>query len=188
MKSPALVPALAPALLFLSLLAAVPAQAKVSDDLTVVIIRHGEKPENGDNLSCQGEHRALQLPPVLFGKFNKPAFTYVPKLNQGKSTTHARMFQTVAPFAIAQNLTINSKFDEDAFSDVAKDVMGRSGTVLMVWEHSAIPTLAGALGVKNPPAWAGSDFDSIWIITYKSGKATLTQDTEGITPASSCSF
>lgn len=184
MKSAVLLP------LCLALGAAVtlPVQAKVSDDLTVVIIRHGEKPENGDNLSCQGEHRALQLPPVLSAKFGKPAFTYVPSLNQGKSTTHARMFQTVAPFAITQNLTINSKFDEDDYSGVAKDVQNRTGTVLMVWEHSAIPSLATALGISKPPSWAGSDFDSIWIITYKGGKATLTQDQEGITPATSCSF
>ena len=38
-------------------------------NLKVVIIRHGEKPadksEGGDNLSCQGQNRALQLPAVL---------------------------------------------------------------------------------------------------------------------------
>ena len=41
-------------------------------NLKVVIIRHGEKPadkaDGGDNLSCQGQNRALQLPAVLIKK------------------------------------------------------------------------------------------------------------------------
>jgi hypothetical protein len=47
-------------------------QTQGADDnsLKVVIIRHGEKPETGDNLSCQGENRALQLPAVLYKKYN----------------------------------------------------------------------------------------------------------------------
>jgi hypothetical protein len=51
-----------------------------SDDLKVVIIRHGEKPGSGDNLSCLGESRALQLPAVLYKEFNAPAFSYIPSL------------------------------------------------------------------------------------------------------------
>ena len=47
--------------------------------LKVVIIRHGEKPtekpsdksDGGDNLSCQGQNRALQLPAVLIKKIGK---------------------------------------------------------------------------------------------------------------------
>ena len=30
-----------------------------SNNLKVVIIRHGEKPKDGDNLSCQGQSRAV---------------------------------------------------------------------------------------------------------------------------------
>ena len=48
-------------------------------NLKVVIIRHGEKPtekpsdksDGGDNLSCQGQNRALQLPAVLIKKIGK---------------------------------------------------------------------------------------------------------------------
>lgn len=154
----------------------------------VVIIRHGEKPKDGDNLSCQGENRALQLPKVLHEKFKTPDYTYVPSLGLGKSTAHARMFQTVGPFAIKYNLVVNSKFDEKDYGGVAKNVMGKTGTVLMVWEHSAIPHLAQALGVDNPPSWDGRDFDSIWVITFAGGKASLSTGQEGITPSADCNF
>lgn len=38
-------------------------------ELKVVIIRHGENPDNGDNLNCQGLNRAMALPKVLAAKF-----------------------------------------------------------------------------------------------------------------------
>jgi hypothetical protein len=164
------------------------AQAEPANNLKIVIIRHGEKPENGDNLSCQGESRALQLPAVLYQKFKVPDYTYVPSLGLDKSTKHARMFQTVTPFAIKYNLTINSKYDEKDYSTIAPKILEKTGTVLMVWEHSAIPPLAEELGVKNPPAWNGKDFDSIWVITYPNGKAELSIDKEGITTSPDCQF
>lgn len=176
------------ALLIAALPIAGQAKSSPSDDLKVVIIRHGEKPKDGDNLSCQGENRALQLPSVLHSKFGLPAYTYIPSLSLGKATKHARMFQTVSPFAIQYNLTLDSQFDEKDVSKVADSVQKKSGTVLLVWEHSAIPDLAAALGVKNPPAWAGSDFDSIWIVTYKHGDASLSFDQEGLQPSADCSF
>jgi hypothetical protein len=156
--------------------------------LKIVIIRHGEKSETGDNLSCQGEMRALQLPAVLYQKFKIPDYTYVPSLRLDKSTTHARMFQTVTPFAVKYNLTINSKFDKNDYSNIAENVLKKTGTVLMVWEHSSIQSLAEKLGVKSPPSWDGKDFDSIWVITYPSGKAELSPDKEGITPSLDCNF
>lgn len=163
-------------------------QSAPANNLKVVMIRHGEKPETGDNLSCQGENRALQLPAVLYQKFNKPDYTYVPTLGLGKATTHARMFQTVSPFAIQYNLTVDSKYNKDDYSKVAKNVLEKTGTVLMVWEHKAIPHIAEHLGVNNPPSWEGQDFDSIWVITYSNGKAVLSIDKEGITPPPYCNF
>jgi len=63
--------------------------------LKVVIIRHGEKPKNGDNLNCTGLSRALKLPPVLDTVTGKPDYTYVPTINTGKKTSNVRMFQMV---------------------------------------------------------------------------------------------
>jgi hypothetical protein len=159
----------------------------VDDTLKVVVIRHGEKPKNGDNLSCQGLNRSLQLPAVLQQKFALAQAVYVPKLNMGQTTTHARMMQTVVPYVVANNLSINSQFDAKKDGDkIAESVFSHQGLVLMVWEHSAIHDLVKALGVKHAPDWQDDDFDSIWIISYHHGKASLAIDKEGLSPAKSC--
>lgn len=159
-----------------------------NDDLKVVIIRHAEKAKDGDNLSCQGQNRALQLANVLHQKINKPDFTYVPALKLDKATKHSRMFQTVTPFAVKYDLTINSKYAVDDFKEMAKSVLKKNGTVLMVWSHAEIHDLAHALGVKDAPDWQDTDFDTIWAITYANGKAKLALDQEGLKPSASCSF
>lgn len=66
-----------------------------------------------------------------------------------KNNAHSRMFQTVTPFAIMDNLTINSQYDEKDAAGVAKSVFKKSGTELMVWVHSSIPDLTSALGVAD---------------------------------------
>ena len=156
--------------------------------LKVVIIRHGEKPKDGDNLSCQGQNRALQLAAVLHHKLNLPKYIYVPALKSDDSTKHSRMFQTISPFAIKYNIAINSKYSADEHEKIAKNVFKKSGTVLMVWEHNAIQQLANTLGIDNPLQWDDADFDSIWVISYSDGKATLSMDKEGLNPASICSY
>jgi hypothetical protein len=154
--------------------------------VVVYIIRHGEKPPNGDNLSCQGQNRALALQNVLYAKLKVPDHTFIPSVGSGKSTAHSRMFQTVSPFAIKYNLVLNSKYGEKDVQGVAKDILKKNGTVLMVWEHSAIPGVAAALGVKGTLKWPDDDFDSIWIITVSGSGASLSIAKEGLRPSASC--
>lgn len=158
------------------------------NNLKVVIIRHGEKPKDGDNLSCQGQNRALQLASVLYAKLNIPDEIYVPSLKSDDSTKHSRMFQTISPFAIKYNLPINSKYESDENEKIVKSVFKKNGVVLMVWEHNAIQQLAKALGVDDAPTWADSDFDSIWIINYQNEQAKLSLEKEGINPAVNCNY
>src|SRR4029079_4070667 len=107
----------------------------------VIIIRHGEKPESGDNLSCKGLNRALQLSSVLNKKFGVPDYIFVPSINTGKSTGVARMYQTVVPLAVKYNLNINTKYDVDDAKGLTQDVLKRKGTVLLVWEHKHIDNI-----------------------------------------------
>ena len=159
-----------------------------SNNLRVVIIRHGEKPKNGDNLSCQGQNRALKLAVVLHAKLNIPDDIYVPALKSDDATKHSRMFQTISPFAIKYNLPINSKYHADETEKIAKSIFKKDGLVLLVWEHSAIQALASGLGLSNTPQWGDTDFDSIWIISYQDGKASLSIDKEGINPSTECNY
>jgi hypothetical protein len=161
--------------------------------LKVVLIRHGEKNDATGNLSCQGLHRALSLPAVLNAKFARPTHIYAPSLNDKKITGHARMFQTITPFAVQDSLAIDTKFAVNKDSTLAQEIMTKKGLILVVWEHGNIPGIAKALGVTTPNLqWGNTDFDSIWIVTYAkvNGKwvATLTTDKEGLTPSAACDF
>ena len=150
--------------------------------LTIVLIRHGEKPETGDNLSPQGLSRALQLPAVLYNKFGVPNHVYVPALGIDFTTTHSRMFQTVTPFAVQYNLGINSKFDEKDFTGLTNHIREKTGLALLVWEHHGINDLVLALGVNDAPIWADEDYDSIWMVTFtESGAPVLSFDKQNIT-------
>jgi hypothetical protein len=155
--------------------------------LKVIIIRHGENPLKGDNLSCQGLNRSIQLPPVLYSKFGIPNFAYVPALGRGSATKHARMFQTIVPMSIKYNLKINSNYDEDDSINLAADIRTKNGIVLVVWDHKAIPPIVRALGVAGfHLKWSEEDFDSIWIVTYTNGKAIFSADKEGLSPGLRC--
>ena len=159
-------------------------------NVRIVIIRHAEKPDGGNNLNCQGINRSLQLPKVLYAKYGIPAALFIPAVESGDKTRNARMFQTITPFAVKYNLPINSSHQEEDFSGVANDAKMRNGTVFIIWEHNEIAHIAKALGIKKSAGleWPDNDYDSIWVITYKNGVATLAKDKEGLTPSANCSF
>ncbi|GAB3584361.1 histidine phosphatase family protein [Hymenobacter daeguensis] len=160
--------------------------------LRIVIIRHGEKPTEGDNLSAKGFERALALPDVLNKVMPRPPhFTYVPCIGTDKDqTTRVRMMQTVLPYAVQHNLTINSDYAPDEIKGLVKELRRQRGTVLLVWEHHNIVKIAAALGIKEPQEWPDDDYDSIWSITFRKGRAkgkarqpVLRKDEQGIEPA-----
>ena len=158
-------------------------------NLKLVFIRHAERPDDGDNLNCQGINRSYLLPAVLFGKFGIPQNVYVPTLSVGKRTKHARMLETISPFVAKYNVTVNSQFDEADNIRMAQSLLKEHGTILIVWEHNNIEPIVSALGVNaGLTDWPDSDFDSIWIVTFKKGVPTLTKDKEGLHPSEVCAF
>lgn len=152
----------------------------------IIFIRHGEKPDKGDNLSCQGFNRALQLADILQKKIGMPNAILVPSMNEGKKTSVARMYQTIVPFAVKYNLNINTKYNVDEIDKIVSGLQKQTGTVLMVWEHKNISKIVRALGIQNADKWDDNDFDSIWIVTYKNGVPVLTKTSEGLQPATTC--
>lgn len=155
----------------------------------VVIIRHAEKPDKGDNLSCRGFNRALQLPAILYNKYKVPDKVFIPSVSNGKSANQLRMLQTITPFVIKYNLKIDSKFDVDDVKDLASSILKTNGYVLIIWEHDKINNIVKALGVNDKGMkWSGDDFDSIWVINFNNGKGTLSFDKENLNPSSACSF
>lgn len=158
------------------------------NQLKVVIIRHAEKPKDGDNLSCQGQNRALQLSSVLYQTIKLADYIYVPTVSDKKATKHGRMYQTVAPYAIKYNLKIDSQYDEKSYEDLAKNVLKKNGTVLIAWSHQIIPQIGSALGLRNLPEWPDEDFDSVWVITYHHHEARLSIGKQSLHPAKQCAY
>jgi hypothetical protein len=162
--------------LFILLLLAVAGQClgqnkKTKNDLTIVIIRHGEKYAAGSNLSCKGLNRALHIPAVINKLFGRPLMIYVPTIKTGASTSEDRMFQTATPLAVTDSVTVNSEFGETDTKPLADYLRTLNGLQLVVWEHTNIPKLGHALGLgKDSLSWNGSDFDTIWIVTFPNGR------------------
>jgi hypothetical protein len=156
-------------------------------DLRVVLIRHAEKPAKGYNLTCQGLNRSLQLVPILHSRFDIPSAIYVPALGQGDTTKHARMFQTIVPFAVKYNLLISTSFHEDDTLALAQVIRQQHGTVFVVWEHSRLPGIARCLGIRDALLhWRDDDYDSIWVVTFHDNAAVLTKTSEGLNPEEAC--
>jgi hypothetical protein len=158
------------------------------NQLRIILIRHAEKPPKGDNLSCQGLNRSLELPHLLYTRFGLPAATYIPSMALGDSTKHSRMFQTIIPFAVKFNLPLTSKFQEDDSTAMAHEIFQKNGTVFIIWEHKRIPSIARALGIKDSLHWPDDDYESIWIITFQDGHARLTRSKEHLHPVAACPF
>jgi hypothetical protein len=172
-----------------------------SDDAveTIVLLRHGEKPEQGlGQLNCQGLNRALALPSVIAKTFGRPSAIFAPNPSQrkddhGGSYDYVRPLATIEPTAIFFGLPVNASFgfnDIDGVRAAIEQPGYRNAVVLVAWEHKSIEAIARALlaahGGEAPlvPKWHKDDFDSIYVVTISgtgnAAKATFAHQHEGL--------
>lgn len=160
--------------------------------LRILIIRHGEKPDSGYNLNCQGWNRAIALPKAIIPQFGIPDLVYVPNMTTGKKTKTVRMYQTVIPMAIKYSLLVNSKYEETDSLEISDNIIHQKGTVLIVWDKKNIAPLVRNLGIRNTILeWSDKDYDSIWIIEFiKNAEGglvpALRRGRENIVPSKEC--
>jgi phosphohistidine phosphatase SixA len=157
----------------------------------VMIIRHGEKPEEtggekDPNLTPQGYQRADALAKVIPEHFPKPDFLFAAKKSKGSN----RPVETIAPLSKALDEPIDSKFKAEEVDEIAKAVLDDpkydGKVVLICWHHEKIPALAKALGVKDAPdRWDSKVFDRVWQITYDGHTAAFADLPEEALPADS---
>lgn len=162
--------------LFSSATFALPAQ--------VFIIRHGEKPPVGPNLTQQGMERAQALVPYFMYtkqliQFGMPVAIFAEGPAHGDQPTRA--METCAPLAKALNIPLISQYTKDEYTPMAQNILQNpqynGKTVLVCWEHKRIPAVAFALGVRPiPQTWPDNVFDRTWVITYSDGKVSNFQD------------
>ena len=149
-----------------SLASATPAQ--------ILIIRHGEKPADGNQLSVKGWQRAHAL--VHYFETN-PAVTQhgtpvaIYAMKQDGLDGSVRPIQTVTPLAQDLDKDVKTPYLRDDYELLVKEILSDSSLdgkmVLICWEHKVIPDMAHAFGVHpRPNDWDGSDFDTVYEINF----------------------
>ena len=129
--------------------------------MTILIIRHGEKPDSKEDphLSEEGRQRAEALV-GLFGTCFRAPNKLCAAVDKPKSH---RPRETLEPMARAFGLPIDaSTGDAAALAERLRHEPAAS-LVLISWRHEHIPALARALGAADAPAdWPASVYDRMW--------------------------
>jgi hypothetical protein len=140
----------------------------------VLVIRHAEKPDDGPDLSPQGQARGQ----AYVGYFEKLDVDGKPArpdaiFATARSRASNRPFETVEPLARALTLTIQNGFKNDQFAELARALRAEphGHTLLVCWHHGEIPALLQALGA-DPNAvlpdgkWPGKQFGWLIALTF----------------------
>jgi len=146
---------------------------------TILIIRHGEKPDAKGNphLSALGRRRAEMIAQTFPAMFHKLSMLFA----TAPSKDSNRPYETLEPLSDALNLRINKSFADDEHSHLAKKLLADATdyagkTILICWHHEKIPKLArDDFGQASAPKkWPDEVFDQIWQIDYAAdGRATF---------------
>ena len=169
------------------------AEKNIKQPRQVLIIRHGEKPDDGTDihLTSRGAARAAALPslfeipptfPTKPAAFARPDFLYATKASKHSN----RPVETVMPLAKALgDMTIQQKDDFPAVvEEIFSDAKYTGKTVLICWHHGNSAALAHAIAGKArnsgklkadvPVHWDGARFDRVWLFTFDAtGNATF---------------
>ena len=155
--------------------------------LTILIIRHAEKPGEswpGSGLTPDGvpDKKSLVIRgwqragswSSLFGvclgglDYPTPSVIYAadPNAKTGDEPSQ-RPFETVSPLAARLGLTPNTKFALGQEAQLANAIVREAGVVLVAWEHKAIarailPAIANGQSLPGMPVkWDGTRFDVV---------------------------
>ncbi len=115
----------------------------------ILVIRHGEKPATGDQLSTAGQARA-QAYVSFFKNFKvngQPVkLDYLFASADSKVSQRARL--TIEPTSKMLGLAIDTQFADEQFQMLADEIKTRphGRTMLICWHHGEIPRLLKALG------------------------------------------
>jgi len=157
------------------------------------VIRHAEKPVNPAaddphrrDLTARGYERAKAIPSLFVdgGRFLRPDVIFATLGSKNSD----REVETATPLAAALGLTLNIAYKEEEYPKLDKEVLSgkyAGKVVLICWHHGTIPPLAAGLGVQDPPKWPDLQFDRVWKIEWKNGKAVMTDLPEKLMPGDS---
>jgi hypothetical protein len=148
----------------------------------ILIIRHGEKPASGPDLSDQGWERARALPQLFqrpeFQKFGPPAALY--GFGPDKQDGAMRGIETLQFVGQAFGLPVISSFlrgqEQDLVQAIQNDSSLNGKFVVICWEHHSMTPLAADFGVNPAPTYPGDRFDRAWLLTFNGNQLASFQD------------
>jgi len=155
---------------------------------TIWVIRHGEKPDNGnqgvnaagasdeESLTPRGWQRARWL--YFFGSkgiLPAPDRIYAASPGKEKVAPHEKIgsksrrpLETVTPLALKLQQAPIQKYTKGDETSLVKEIVALQGTTLVCWQHEAIPDIANLIvGSMSgiPDQWPGDRFDVVWRFT-----------------------
>lgn len=159
-----------------ALLVLLPAAPAAAGPAQIVLIRHGEKPPEGNGLDVPGQERAaayvayFQIRPEML-QFGKPVAIYAQGAKSAEKSQ--RPVQTVKPLADALKLPVIDKYTREEFAKMVQEIQNNRAydgkMVLICWEHHVILNIAKAFGARDlPERWHGHVFDRSWVLTFAS--------------------
>lgn len=163
-------------------------------DLTVLIIRHAEKPDPGgdDGIDGSGTPDPKSLTPRGWQRAGAWVEMFAPSLSSPAAlpkpaaifasapATHAeiavgnsgsksrRPLETVTPLAAKLGIQVNLGFKKGQESELAAAVSTTNGIALICWQHEDIAAIATALAPhvgSIPGNWPGDRFNLIFKLT-----------------------
>ena len=141
--------------------------------LTIILLRHAEKDfsdggaENPDPvLSAEGRERAERLVETI--KKYKPRAIYSSNFKRTRSTVTPLADKTVRGYRLPIQLYDHRKLDEF----VSRLLASNARTIVVVGHNTTTPALANLLIKQDKyKPLAETEYDKIWIIEIKKGKA-----------------
>ena len=167
-----------------------PTPAAVAPGTVVMVIRHGEKPEDDDSgpgldangveddssLTAVGWDRAHRLVDLFDPAqapprpgLDRPKTIYAAGANDNGEGQRTR--ETVEPLADKLGVPVTTTFGKGDEKALVEQVIAEPGPTLISWQHGEIPAIAEAFPsvTPTPPSvWPEDRFDVIWTFTKTS--------------------
>lgn len=120
-----------------------------SGGVTILIIRHAEKPVSGNGLSPLGQERAEKYAEFFKAYSIGAHAVHLDALFSAKdSDASSRPRLTLEPLAKSLSLSLNTDFKTKGFENLFRKLKGREfmgKTILICWRHGEIPDMLTAL-------------------------------------------
>lgn len=147
----------------------------------VILIRHAEKPVQGNTLSLKGKERAAALAPYFMESpevtvYGTPVAIYAQ--SAPKTDSSVRPIETVTPLALNLKMVINNHYGRDEYRKMIDEIKNNPNyngkLVLICWEHEVIPEIARAFGTSQSPSrWAGDTYDRCWLLGFQGTRVSF---------------